>query len=376
MLSRVLEASLREAILADQKVVILFGPRQVGKTTLLNHILDSLEKRILRLNVEEARWTEDLASRDLARYRALFANYDLVFIDEAQHIPQVGLVLKLIHDHLPQVKLVVSGSSAFSLSQTTSEPLTGRKWTFTLLPISFQELALTANRAELTYQLAERLVWGSYPELFNLESEERREHYLLELSSDYLYKDVLALADVRGAEKIRQLLRLLAYQVGSLVSFTELGAQLGMSKETVARYLDLLEKAFVIYRLGGFSRNLRKEITKQSKYYFFDLGIRNILIEDLKPFAQRGDQGQLWENFLVVERLKKNLYQRSLGRGYFWRVYTGGEIDYIESAGRDLAGYEFKLNKTEVAAPPSWTSTYPEASWSLVNRANFLDFIL
>ena len=375
MIKRLIEPDITKHLLSDHQVIIVYGPRRVGKTTLINHILDSIPLKSLRINAEEPRYAQDLSSRDVARLTALVGGYDLVFIDEAQHIENAGLVLKLIHDHIPQVKVIASGSSSFDLSQRVTEPLTGRKWTYTLLPISYQELAAQYNQYELGQQLAERLVWGSYPDIFNYSSLQSRRKYLTELSTDYLYRDVIQLTDIRNANKIRDLLRLLSYQVGSEVSLQEIGSQLDMSKDTVARYIDLLEKSFVLFRLTGYSHNLRKEVSKMNKYYFYDLGVRNILIDDVKTLDLRNDVGQLWENFLIIERLKKNLYAQSLSHPYFWRVYTGGEIDYVETYQKELRGFEFKYAKRHVASPPSWHATYPEATYSIIHQENFLDFV-
>jgi len=375
MIKRLIEPDITKHLLSDHQVIIVYGPRRVGKTTLISHILDSIPLKSLRINAEEPRYAQDLASRDVARLTALVGGYDLVFIDEAQHIENAGLVLKLIHDHIPQVKVIASGSSSFDLSQRVTEPLTGRKWTYTLLPISYQELAAQYNQYELGQQLAERLVWGSYPDIFNYSSLQSRRKYLTELSTDYLYRDVIQLTNIRNANKIRDLLRLLSYQVGSEVSLQEIGSQLDMSKDTVARYIDLLEKSFVLFRLTGYSHNLRKEVSKMNKYYFYDLGVRNILIDDVKTLDLRNDVGQLWENFLVIERLKKNLYAQSLSHPYFWRVYTGGEIDYVETYQKELRGFEFKYAKRHVTSPPSWHATYPEATYSIIHQENFLDFV-
>lgn len=317
-----------------------------------------------------------LSSRDSARLKSLVAGYSLLFIDEAQRVPDIGINLKILHDQIPDLRIIATGSSSFDLASRVREPLTGRVWTYNLYPISFQELSGLYNRSELDSQLEDRLVFGSYPEVFSIENRDAREDYLYELGDAYLYKDVLELSSIRNSSKIRDLLRLLAYQVGSEVSRSELGTTLGMGKDTVASYIDLLEKSFVVFRLGGLHRNLRKEISRNDKIYFYDLGIRNMVIGDFKPLNQRNDVGQLWENFLIVERMKTLAYSRIHGRRFFWRTYTGAELDYVEEQSGQLSGYEFKYGSKKTHAPKAWKETYPEAGFDLINRDNYLDFIL
>ena len=256
-----------------------------------------------------------------------------------------------------------------------SEPLTGRVWTYKLYPISFHELALFKNKFELDEWLEERLIFGAYPEIFNMSGETTKREHLQNLSDAYLYKDLLELGDIRNSNKIRDLLKLLAFQIGSEVSISELGTSLGMGKDTVSRYIDFLEKSYVIFRLGGFSRNLRKEVTKMDKIFFYDLGIRNVLIDNLKPLKDRNDTGQLWENFLIVERMKYLAYTQRRVSSYFWRLYTGAELDYVEDTGGNLRGYEFKLGRKVNKAPNGWRATYADASFNCVNRNSYLGFI-
>lgn len=308
--------------------------------------------------------------------KLLVEGYDLLFIDEAQRIPDVGLNLKILHDGLPDLKIVVTGSSSFELANRTKEPLTGRTWTYTLFPISTGELRQLYNPFELRQLLVQQLVFGSYPEVFGLPNQQEKIGYLNELSASYLYRDVLEMANIRYADKLRKLLQLLAFQVGSEVSLSELGNALQLSKDTVATYLDLLEKAFVIIRLSGFSRNLRKEVVKMDKIYFYDLGIRNALINNFNSLDLRDDVGALWENFLVIERLKRNAYTGHYANSYFWRTYTGAELDYVEEANGQLLGYEFKFKQTARRAPTTWLETYPEAVFASINMDNYLDFVL
>jgi hypothetical protein len=280
-----------------------------------------------------------------------------------------------MHDHIPEVHVIATGSSAFELSNKVMEPLTGRHWSFILYPISYGELASERNPFELDQHLDNALVYGSYPEILSIPSLEDKKEYLNHLCSSYLFKDVLQIVQVRNSLKLRQLLKLLAYQVGSQVSLSELANRLDMGKETVARYIDLLEKSFVVFRMGGLSRNLRNEVTKMDKIYFYDLGIRNTLIDMLKPVSDRNDIGQLWENFLIIERLKRNAYLNQRTSTYFWRLNTGAEIDYVEEKEGQFSGYEFKWGEKQTKVPASWQTGYPDSAYITVNRTNYLSFI-
>ena len=373
---RLLAKTLALQLTESTKALILYGPRQAGKTTLVKDVLAGLPYRTLEINADEERYFDVLSSRDSRRLGELVAGYDLLFIDEAQRVPDIGLNLKILIDQYPQLRIIVTGSSSLELAAGISEPLTGRKWTYQLFPIAQIELSQLSNRFELSDHIDERLVWGSYPEVFNLTGTERKAKYLRELSTDYLYRDVLKLTDIRNPDKIRMLLKLLAFQIGSEVSLNELASSLAMSKETVARYLDLLEKSFVVFRLGGFSRNLRKEVAKSRKFYFYDLGIRNAVIDNFNAPAERNDVGPLWENFLICERLKRNAYTEWLGSSYFWRTYTGAEIDYVEEAQGTLSGFELKFSRKQVRKPETFLRQYQGATWQIINRDNWLDFVL
>ena len=308
--------------------------------------------------------------------KLLVEGYELLFIDEAQRIPDVDINLKLLHDSLPQLKIVATGSSSFDLANQVKEPLTGRTWTFTLFPVALRELSDQYNAFELQQKLPEYLVYGTYPEIFSLPNRKDKIQYLNELCSSYLYKDILEISSIRHTSKINDLLRLLAFQVGSQVSLSELGASLSMSKETVISYLNLLEQSFIIFRLPGFSRNLRKEVTKMDKIYFYDLGIRNTIINQLNALDQRDDAGLLWENMMIVERKKKLAYDSIYGGSYFWRTYTGAELDYVEERDGQLYGYEFEYGKRKAKAPRSWLDTYTNASYQCVNPDNFHSFVI
>lgn len=360
----------------SNKIVILYGPRQVGKTTLAREIITDWQGRVLEISADETRYIDVLTSRNSARLKSLVAGYDLLFVDEAQRVPDIGINLKILHDQVPDVRVMVTGSSSFDLANSIREPLTGRTWTYNLYPISFMELAGLFNRFELDAQIEDRLVYGSYPELFSIANQADREDYLYETGNAYLYKDILELASIKNSTKIRDLVRMLAYQVGSPVSRSEIGTVLGMSKDTVGSYIDLLEKSFVVFRLSGFSRNLRKEISRNDKIYFYDLGIRNMAIGNFKPVSHRNDIGPLWENFLMVERMKKLSYTQTHAQTYFWRTYTGAELDYVEEREGSLFGYEFKYGAKTVRCPAAWSQTYPGSSCELINRSNYLDFVV
>jgi len=373
---RLLANSIRAKISASNKIVILYGPRQVGKTTLARQLAQELNLKTLYLDAEDARYLNVLSSKNVELLRSLVAGYQLVILDEAQHIPEIGITLKLIHDHIPEVRLLVSGSSSFELSNTVTEPLTGRHWSFTLYPIAYAELSPEKNPFELNQGLENVLVYGSYPEVFSIASLAEKREYLHLLSSAYLFKDVLQIVQVRNSLKLRQMLQLLAYQVGSQVSVAELANRLDMGKETVARYIDLMEKAFVLFRVRGLGRNLRNEVTKMDKIYFYDLGIRNAMIDSFLPLSERNDLGQLWENFLIAERMKRNAYAAQNPSCYFWRLSTGAAIDYIEERENHFSAYEFKWSEKQTArVPASWQNTYPESRYTVINRANYLSFI-
>jgi uncharacterized protein len=374
-IQRILFSTIKDKLSTTNKIIILYGARQVGKTTLINEVLDTFPGKILRINADELKYLDILSSRDLRKIRSLVDGYDVLFIDEAQRIPDIGINLKIMHDQLPQLKVIATGSSSFDLANKVQEPLTGRAWTYILFPISFLELAQHHNSFELSEVLEQCLIYGQYPEQFSIVNNNEKYQHLKELATSYLYRDALDLVHIKHADKLHNLLRLLAFQVGSLVSIAELATSLNMGKDTVSSYIHLLEKAFIIFRLKGYSRNLRKEITKMDKIYFYDLGVRNMVIDNLQPLANRIDQGALWENFLIVERRKLLSYRFRNANTYFWRTYTGAELDYLEERDAALLGYEFKYSNKTPNAPKSWISTYPEAVYACVNKETYLQFI-
>ena len=373
---RYLTASILEKLTSSKKGIVIYGARQVGKTTLVNEIIKKLNLQTLIINGDQSRYIDILTSRDLVKIQSLVSGYEMLFVDEAQRIPEIGINLKIILDNLPNLKVIVTGSSSLDLASKISEPLTGRVWSYHLYPVSFLELSGFKNRAELDDNLEERLVYGSYPEIFSYKSLFQKRDYLQNISDAYLYRDLIEFGDIKNFSKIRDLLKLLAFQIGSEVSLTELGTMLSMSKDTVSRYIDLLEKSFIVFRLGGFSRNLRKEVTRMDKVFFYDLGMRNILIDNLKPLKDRNDSGFLWENFLLIERMKHNTTKQVLYSNYYWRTHTGAELDYVEEKNGTLYGFEFKSGSKMSKVPTGWLKAYPEAKFQCINKNNYLDFIL
>lgn len=364
-----------KTVLKPGKVVVIYGARRTGKTTLLREFLKNEAQPHLLVSGEDLTVQSFLASRSLEKLQAFIGSTRLLVVDEAQKIPEIGVNLKLIVDHTPDIRIIATGSSSFDLARSIGEPLTGRKNTLIQYPLAQLEIGATEQHHQTVARLGSRLVYGSYPEVVLLADNRERELYLRELVSSYLYKDILELEGIRQSAKIGRLLQLLAFQIGKEVSCTELGTALGMSKNTVERYLDLLEKAFVLQRLGGFGRNLRNEITKSSRYYFLDTGVRNALINNFNELELRNDTGELWENYLIMERLKCQEYRREPANNYFWRTYTQKELDLVEERSGRLTGYEMKWGKAKPRPPKAWTTGYPDADWQVINRENYLQFI-
>jgi predicted AAA+ superfamily ATPase len=370
-------ATLKSA-LTPGKVLVLYGPRQVGKTTLAMDLLASVSLRSRFVNADELLYREALASQSRQQLGEVLGDAELLVIDEAQRVPNIGLNLKILVDSFPQAMFLATGSASFDLANRISEPLTGRKLTYNLFPISYSELKHTFSALEARAQLERWLVWGGYPSVVITDKPESREHLLGELTGSYLYRDILDLEGVRKAGKIVDLLRLLAFQIGQEVSIAELAANLAMNRKTVERYLDLLEKVFVIFKVGGFSRNLRKEVAKNARYYFFDNGVRNSLIRNFNPLNLRNDVGQLWENYLIVERRKANQVAERFVNAYFWRTYDQKEIDYIEEYGGRLHGYEFKWQSGDIRRTTrnEFLETYPGSDLMAITRENFEGFLV
>jgi uncharacterized protein len=361
--------------LSPGKVVIIYGARRTGKTTLVNEFLKGMDEPYLLVSGEDITVQGYLASQSIEKLTSFIGANRLLVVDEAQKVPGIGANLKLIVDHIPGIRIVATGSSSFDLARSVGEPLTGRKITLRLYPLAQLEIGWIEQRHQTDANLESRLVYGSYPEVVLINDDRAREQYLKEIVASYLYKDVLELDGIRHSAKISRLLQLLAFQIGKEVSYTELGTSLGMSKNTVERYLELLEKAFVIQKLTGFSRNLRSEITKNCRYFFLDTGVRNALINNFNTLELRSDAGDLWENYLVMERLKRQEYLGEQSNNYFWRTYTKKEIDFVEEREGRLFGYEMKWGKARPRSPKEWIDNYPNASWELITRENYLEFI-
>lgn len=360
------------------KVLVLLGARRVGKTKLLEAFVKTLPNNsYMLLNGEDQNTIDVLQNKSKTNYQRLVANIDYLIIDEAQHIPDIGMKLKLLVDSFPNLYVIATGSSAFDLTQNMSQPLVGRQVVLYLYPIAQLEYATKESLTETVGNREARLIYGGYPELIQLSTEIDKQEYLNGLVNDYLLRDILAFNNIRKADKILDLLRLVALQIGKEVHIDELTSNLkGISRNTVEQYLDLLEKVFIIYKIPGYSNNLRKEISKSNRWYFYDNGIRNALIKNFNPLAIRQDVGDLWENYLMYERLKYLSYKRQNINRYFWRTYDKQEIDLIEEAGDRLNAFEFKWNpKKTVKAPKGWVRTYPNSTFEVVNQTNYLSFI-
>src|SRR3989344_1326884 len=364
------------AYLKPNKVTIIYGPRRVGKTTLLQQFLSQTTLKYRLESGDDIAFQEQLGSQSISKIQQMAIGYDLIAIDEAQRIPNVGIGLKILVDHVPNIKIIATGSASFDLSYKIGEPLVGRTTTLYLYPLSQLELSSQYPPHQLSSQLEDCLIFGSYPEALTSPSREQKAGYLNDITNNYLLKDLLELERVKGSKVILDLLRLIAFQIGGEVSLSELGTQLGLDAKTVARYLDLLEKIFVLINLRGYSRNLRTEITRKSKYYFWDNGVRNAIISNFNPLNIRNDIGQLWENFLVSERLKTQKYTSLFANNYFWRTWQQQEIDFVEERQGQLFGFEFKFQPPRHWSQPKlFSATYPNSSVKLITKENYLDFL-
>ncbi len=364
-----------EKKLSDKKAILVFGPRQTGKTTLLQSIFEKKES-VLFLNGDDQDSQNLFSEASVSRFKTLFNPYKYLIVDEAQTIPDIGIKLKLITDHLPGLKLIATGSSSFELANKTGEPLTGRKWEYQLFPLSFAELCQHHGLWEETKMLKHRLIYGYYPEIVMNPGNEKE--LLNQLTSSYLYKDVLIWANIRHSDTLIKLLQALALQVGSEVSYNELSRTLGIDKITVEKYIDLLEKAYVIFRLTAFSRNARNEIKRAKKIYFYDNGIRNAIISNFNDMDLRDDKGAIWENFLISERKKQLAYNNIWANTYFWRTHTQVELDYIEEINGKLMAYEFKYNDEKAKKskiPKYFASNYPQHEFKAISLSNIHEFL-
>ena len=369
--------SIFEKNLRPNKVLMLIGPRRVGKTTFIRNYLKAFKaEEILKLNGEDVLDAALIQERSVANYSRLLEGKKLLVIDEAQHIPNIGMILKLIVDTIEGIRVIASGSSAFDLHQQAGEPLVGRMSTLNLFPLGQLEFSKVEDFKTTQENREERLIFGGYPELSQYSEWKDKEAYLYQLMNDYLLKDILKVDGVRNSHKLYSLLRLIAFQIGKEVSLEELGRQLGMSKNTVERYLDMLSKVFVVYRISGFNRNLRKEIVKNNRWYFYDNGVRNALIQNFNKLNLRADVGELWENYLAAERIKFQNYTQLHCTNYFWRTYDQQELDWVETEGYTIRSYEFKYNLNKSPkAPIGWKNAYPEASFDVIHSGNYLEWI-
>jgi predicted AAA+ superfamily ATPase len=363
--------------LKPQKAALLFGARRTGKTVIMKRIIESWKGKVLSLNGEDYDAQSLLENRSIANYRRLLDGINLLAIDEAQNIPDIGSKIKLILDEIRHVCVLATGSSSFDLQNKTGEPLVGRSKTFRLAPFSQKEISVMETSLETRQNLEERLIYGSYPEVVMMKNANGKADYLREMASSYLLKDILAIDGLKNASKMRDLLRLIAFQLGQEVSLDELGRQLGMSKNTVEKYLDLLSKSFILFRLDAYSKNLRKEIAKAGKWYFYDVGVRNALIGNFKQIALRNDIGALWENYIISERLK-DCWNLCLSKNfYFWRTYDKQEIDFIEESGEsgELHAFEIKWKPQRAKLPVAFANAYGHSKFNEINGENYLKFV-
>lgn len=377
---QILNRFLYQKILTElepNQVIVVYGPRRVGKTTILEQIRQNFGGKIKLVDGEDRNIQTILSSRTIRSLQEFVGDNELLVVDEAQQIAEIGTNLKLIVDHIPNIKVIASGSASFSLAQRVGEPLTGRKKTLHLFPLSLREIIDNFGIENYqTFTCNHLMIYGGYPRTFQLD-DLAKQNYLKEILESYLFRDILTLENVKNIKKLRDLLTLLAFQIGQEVSLSELGNQLDLHKDTVSRYLDLFEKSFIIINIRGFSRNLRKEVTKSSRYYFYDNGIRNALINNFNQMPLRQDIGALWENFIVLERLKKQTYENIISNNYFWRTYDQQEIDWVEERSGRLYGYEIKWSprKNRQKAPSLWRETYNNAEFKCITPENYLDFI-
>ncbi|MBX2904927.1 MAG: ATP-binding protein [Taibaiella sp.] len=372
---RLLQAEIDKQI-GKQKVVMLYGSRRTGKTTIIRHLADKYGKDVLLLQGEDMDVSMSLAQRTVANYKRLTKGKKIIVIDEAQAVPDIGMVLKVMIDNIHDITIIATGSSSFDLVNKTGEPLVGRNLVYQLYPIAQCELKDYEDHITTTRNLEQRLIYGSYPELWQLEDADEQQTYLQQLVNSYLLKDLLILENIKGADVLYKLLQMLAHQVGSQVSTVELGNRLQINKLTVERYLDLLTKVFVIYPLSGYSSNLRKEVTKSKKWYFYDNGIRNALINNFDALHKRNDIGQLWEQYVMSERMKYNAYRKHKAQYYFWRTYDGQEIDLLELKNGKIQAIECKWQSSKkVKVPAAFEKAYPDADFNVIDKNNYLDWI-
>ena len=369
---RLLQNKITEQQLNQGKVIIIYGARRVGKTTLVKNIQEETKSKSLYINCDLEEDLNSLTSKSVQAQANVWKDNKLIIIDEAQRKKNIGLVLKIAIDNFPDKNFIITGSSSLELANEVVEPLTGRKFLNYLYPISIEELANLKNIESIRADINHYLLYGTYPETFQISETNKKQEHLLNLSNDYLYRDVLQYASIKKPEQLQKLLQLLAYQIGNEVSHHKLAQILGLDQQTVFKYIDLLIKSFVIFKLPAFSNNPRKEINTKEKIYFFDLGIRNAVINSFNEIRIRPDKGGLWENFVILERIKKLHYEGINLQNFFWRSYSKAEVDYIEKFHDErINAYEIKYSEKTTKAPKLWTETYPKSKWSLINTTNF-----
>ena len=373
MVERHIQSSIQSQ-LGGGKAIVIMGARQVGKSTLLRQMLGERQD-VIWMNGDELDIQELFSNMTSTRIRAILGSKRLLVIDEAQRISDIGLRLKLITDQVPDVQVIATGSSSFELASKVNESLTGRKREFRMYPLTFGEMVQHTQFLDEVRMIPHRMVYGYYPEVVCNPGDERA--ILKELSDSYLYKDILSLDSINKPDKLVRLLKALALQIGSQVSYNEIGTLIGLDSKTVERYVDILEKSFIVFRLGTFSRNLRNELKASRKIYFWDLGIRNAIIGNLAQIENRTDAGELWENFVIAERMKRNAYKCSFAQSYFWRTRQQHEIDYLEEEDGILYAFEFKWNlrKANVKCPESFKTAYPEAVYKVITPENIEEFL-
>lgn len=364
-----------EKTLFKGKAIIVYGPRQSGKTTLCKMLTKKYTKKVKWLNGDESDIIDLFRKPTSISLGRIVQNIEILIIDEAQRIENIGLCIKILVDNFPSLQVIATGSSALDLANTVKEPLTGRKREFLLLPFSYYELVSENDIITENRNIEQRLVFGNYPEVVLSPGKEME--ILKELAGSYLYKDILSWESLRHPEKLDRLVKATALQIGSEVSYNELGQITGMAPETVERYITLLEQAFIIYRLPAFARNVRNELKKSRKIYFYDLGIRNALLGQFSPLSSRTDTGALWENYLLTERLKSTFSITNHISRYFWRTTQQQEIDYIEEVNGKLSAFEFKWNPNKKARiPKTFINAYPNTDTQIISRENFSDFLI
>ncbi len=375
---RLIEQNVLQYLTHRHKVIIILGPRQVGKTTLSQKIVDYSGLRVTRINADYPEYHRLFRHLDFSELQALVTKTEILFIDEGHQLPNIGKALKILHDEYPNLKIIVTGSASFDLSSKITEPLTGRKAEFLLTPFLLREIEnfYDFDPVQLKSVVRQAMIYGLYPEVFLEKGEEEKKQILMEIANSYLFKDILSLASVKHPQKLIDLTMFLAFHIGQPISINELSDSLSINHDTVERYLDLLQKIYVIFRVPVFSTRFRNVLKKKSKYYFYDTGIRNAVIKRFSPLNQREDIGNLWENFVIAERFKLALAQRKTTQFFYWRTYDGAEIDLIEQTDNTINAFEIKVKKIRQKPPQSWSQVIKKYTFETVTMDNFGKFLL